>query len=289
MARSRNIKPGFFKNADLVDLPAFTRLLFAGLWCLADREGRLEDRPKQIKIELLPADNCDVEEMLVSLAVRGFIERYEVDGQKYINLPNFHKHQKPHFKEVPSTLPPPKPLPRQVLAPTQVGADHDLGSGKQQPRSVPTTTQVVASPADSLNLIPDVLIPDSLSSDCPAPRRSALLGRGAQGQDDKFDEFKMAGIDAGVDCSNADWEESRPMFNRSGFEAQLRAAAGYRERMRLKAVDDPALKALPKNYLERQMYDRGIRLPTARTTALSSIDRQAEIIQRKERERNGAQ
>jgi len=51
MSRSRNIKPGFFRNADLVELPVETRLLFIGLWGLADREGRMSDRPKQIKIK----------------------------------------------------------------------------------------------------------------------------------------------------------------------------------------------------------------------------------------------
>ena len=53
MARARNIKPGFFDNETLGELPALTRLLFIGLWCLADREGRLQDRPKRIKKELL--------------------------------------------------------------------------------------------------------------------------------------------------------------------------------------------------------------------------------------------
>jgi len=42
--RSRNIKPGFFKNEIIAEMPTETRLLFIGLWLLADREGRLEDR-----------------------------------------------------------------------------------------------------------------------------------------------------------------------------------------------------------------------------------------------------
>ena len=49
MARARNIKPGFFKNEFLAEMPCEVRLLFIGLWTLADREGRLEDRPKRIK------------------------------------------------------------------------------------------------------------------------------------------------------------------------------------------------------------------------------------------------
>jgi len=73
--RSRNLKPGFFKNEALLELPCEARLLFAGLWCMADREGRLEDRPKRIKIELFPADNFEVAPLLIALAEKGLIER----------------------------------------------------------------------------------------------------------------------------------------------------------------------------------------------------------------------
>ena len=52
MARARNIKPGFFTNDELVELPFATRLLFIGLWTIADREGRMVDRPKKIKMEI---------------------------------------------------------------------------------------------------------------------------------------------------------------------------------------------------------------------------------------------
>lgn len=107
MARARNIKPGFFRNADLVELPVETRLLFIGLWTLADREGRLEDRPKQIKMELFPADQFDVGSMLGELQSSGFISRYEVDGSKFIEVLNFIKHQDPHYKEKASEIPPP--------------------------------------------------------------------------------------------------------------------------------------------------------------------------------------
>lgn len=106
MARARNIKPGFFRNADLVELPAETRLLFIGLWTLADREGRIEDRPKQIKMELFPADSFDVGSMLDQLKLAGFVGRYEVDSIKVLEVVNFIKHQDPHYKEKASELPP---------------------------------------------------------------------------------------------------------------------------------------------------------------------------------------
>jgi hypothetical protein len=49
MARSRNIKPGFFTNDELAECHPLGRLLFAGLWTIADKEGRLDDRPKKLK------------------------------------------------------------------------------------------------------------------------------------------------------------------------------------------------------------------------------------------------
>ena len=86
-------------SEDLLELDAFTRLLFAGLWCLADKAGRLEDRPKRIKIELLPADNVDIDAMLDALADKGFVQRYEVAGSRYLQITNFEKHQKVHPRE----------------------------------------------------------------------------------------------------------------------------------------------------------------------------------------------
>src|SRR6185369_12047817 len=107
MARARNIKPGFFLNEDLVNLPFSTRLLFIGLWTVADREGRLQDKPKQIKMAVFPADDVDVDAGLQSLADFKFIVRYEKNGDKYIEINNFTKHQHPHVKESASTIPAP--------------------------------------------------------------------------------------------------------------------------------------------------------------------------------------
>jgi len=95
MARARTIKPGFFKNEYLVELPFEYRLLFVGLWTLADSEGHLEDRPKRIKMELFPADDVDVDQGLVELARYGFIERYECeeDDVRVISILKFAEHQ----------------------------------------------------------------------------------------------------------------------------------------------------------------------------------------------------
>ena len=107
MARARNIKPGFFKNELLAEMPPETRLLFIGLWCLADREGRFEDRPKKIKMELFPCDSINIEDGLSLLEKAGFLLRYEFEGKRYAQVVNFTKHQMPHHKEVPSEIPAP--------------------------------------------------------------------------------------------------------------------------------------------------------------------------------------
>lgn len=105
MARARNIKPAFFTNEDLVELPFEDRLLFIGLWTIADREGRLEDRPKRIKMAVFPADNVDVDASLDRLAKSGFIARYKARGISCIQVLNFSKHQNPHVREAASELP----------------------------------------------------------------------------------------------------------------------------------------------------------------------------------------
>ena len=136
MARARNIKPGLYKNEDLAECSIWARYIFAGLSTIADREGRLEDRPKRIKGELLPYDAQDMEPLLKELAARKFILRYEVVGVRYIQILTFHLHQSPHYSEKPSVIPPP-----------------DSGSHAPLKRG--------SKPPDSL--IPDSLIPDSRS------------------------------------------------------------------------------------------------------------------------------
>jgi hypothetical protein len=103
--RTRNLKPGFFTNEDLAACAPEARLLFAGLWLLADREGRLEDRPLRIKAQLFPFDAWDVDRLLSDLAGRGFVIRYEVSGQRFIAIPKFSTHQWPHKSEPESKIP----------------------------------------------------------------------------------------------------------------------------------------------------------------------------------------
>ena len=100
MARSRNIKPASSKNELLAQLSAHTRLLFIMLPCHADCEGKLEDRPMRLHIEIFPYEpKLDFEKMLKALHENKFITRYEVEGEKFIWINKFLKHQSPNSKE----------------------------------------------------------------------------------------------------------------------------------------------------------------------------------------------
>ena len=105
MARIRTVKPDFFIDDDIAALDPLARLLFIGLWCLADKGGRLEDKPQRIKIQILPYDDCPIDSFLDDLANGGFIVRYEVEGQKLIQIKSFCKHQVVHHTEKDSILP----------------------------------------------------------------------------------------------------------------------------------------------------------------------------------------
>ena len=139
MARSRNIKPSIMENEELADLDPIARLLFVYLWMLADREGRLEDRPKRIAGRALPYDrDADVDDLLNQLAGAGFITRYSVGDLAIIQINNFSKHQSPHVRESASEL------PSMEQGTAKVVTKHNLGCAEESPRS-----------PDSLFLIPD--------------------------------------------------------------------------------------------------------------------------------------
>jgi len=106
--RARSLKPAIFKNELLAVADPSYMVTFIGLWCAADREGRLEDRPARLHFEINPGRAVeDTVQALAWLAEKEFIQRYQVDGADYIAIPTFVKHQKPHPNEKPSTLPEP--------------------------------------------------------------------------------------------------------------------------------------------------------------------------------------
>lgn len=185
MARARNIKPGFFTNDELVELPFATRLLFIGLWTIADREGRMVDRPKKIKMEIFPADDVDCEQALGQLAGSGFITRYQVGDVKVIEIANFGKHQAPHSTEKDSVLPDAEGF-YTVNERTKNGGI----TGKSTKEKALETKSNVKAPLD--NVIPpsnNALIPDSpiLNPDTPTTTDASAPAAGGGGPADPDD------------------------------------------------------------------------------------------------------
>lgn len=114
MARARNLKPGFFVNEYLGTCDPLEALFFEGLWTLADRYGRLENRPLRMKAQIFPYRNLTAQEItgfVQNLSDHGFLTLYEVEGQHFIEVCNFEKHQNPHKNEKGGEIPPPPQPP----------------------------------------------------------------------------------------------------------------------------------------------------------------------------------
>ncbi|KKM93305.1 hypothetical protein LCGC14_1209800 [marine sediment metagenome] len=149
MARSRNIKPGFFKNEQIGDCSLAARLLFVGLWTLADYRGVLECRPRRIGVEIFPFDRkLDIEKLLTELQNQRLIALFRETEKDWIHVCNFTKHQNPHKKE------------------------REAGSTLPDPTNTRPTPGNTGASTELAGLIPDslILIPDSTTS-CPAPLR----------------------------------------------------------------------------------------------------------------------
>lgn len=153
MARSRNIKPSIMENEELADLDPIARLLFIYLWMLADRLGRLEDRPKRIAGRALPYDrDVDVDDLLNQLAGAGFITRYSVGDWALIQINNFTKHQSPHVRETASEL----PCMEQGI--TKAVTKHNLGSAEASPRSPDSPFLIPDSPFLIAEVVADATV-----------------------------------------------------------------------------------------------------------------------------------
>jgi hypothetical protein len=204
MARTRSIKPGFFDNEILGDLPPLTRLLFIGLWCIADREGRLEDKPRRIKKILLGYDDVDadgVDRMLQSLHDTGFIFRYTVEDKSYIQVVNFTKHQNPHIREKASEIPPPPEFEEEYQESTMQAPDMHSSN------TVQATPITVNSSPSTGTLSPTTDNPPESGGDTDGPDKQPakpLIER-------RFDEFWEAyPKKVGKKAALASWKKVKP-------------------------------------------------------------------------------
>lgn len=151
MPRARNIKPGFFENEFIGELPGDIQILFIGLWTQADKEGVVEYRPAKLRKALFGFRKDITDEIfnryitvLERLDNGSMLSRTVCNKNQYIIINNFLDHQSPHHTEKKGKLPPLKALlearDRDLTVKTP------LENGENQCRNA---------------LIPDLLIPDS--------------------------------------------------------------------------------------------------------------------------------
>lgn len=246
MARTRNIKPSFYDNDLLAECDPLARIAFSGLWCWADREGRMEYRPRRLKANILPYDDCDFENLIRQLAERGFVRVYQVDNALYLQVVNFDRHQNPHQKEAPSTLPEP---------PLQ-GVENKQGSelAEQAPEKHGAST--VQTPVEpGLNLSSLTLNPSPKEDAVSQPRLSQGQGRkkGRKVYPEAFEAFweEWLSVKGGGDKAPA-FEAWDRLASDLRADAHRLAAPWFRD-WRASNRDASAIHA--STYLNRQRFD----------------------------------
>lgn len=102
MARIRTIKPEFWRSPDIMQLDHFQRLLYIGLWNLADDEGRGEYNAAAIAADLFLSEYSlnphgvltQVETAFTEYSNSGMVRLYRVKNRQYFEIVNWLEHQR---------------------------------------------------------------------------------------------------------------------------------------------------------------------------------------------------
>lgn len=111
MPRQRMVKPDFFDSESMALCSYAARIAFIGLWVMGDDYGNQKAQIYRLRRRIFPCDTMTDDEfmaILCELEEVGCIKGYEVDGERYINVPNFSVYQsvrKPSKTNIPE---PPK-------------------------------------------------------------------------------------------------------------------------------------------------------------------------------------
>lgn len=156
--RIRTTKPEFWRSDDIDALCLADRLLFVGLWNYVDDEGRGVDKAAAIAADLFAGDlerdpteaSVRVHGGLKRLHAAGLIDRYEVDGRRFLAVVTFHKHQRIN-RPTPSRLPAPtsgNPIPPDDSVMTHVQRSEDSPPGTEEQGNRGSTTSSSADAPD---------------------------------------------------------------------------------------------------------------------------------------------
>lgn len=124
MPRIRSVHPEICEDDALAGVSAYAERTFVRLWTHLDDEGRARDDARLLAARLYPLQDSmtaeRVEKDLCELAQAGLLQRYEVDGKRYLcaKPEAWARWQKPR-RRVESKLPPWEP-------PDNVRVAHDI-------------------------------------------------------------------------------------------------------------------------------------------------------------------
>jgi hypothetical protein len=210
MARIRTIKPEFFTSDDTCSLSPLARLLYVGLWCEADREGRFVWAPRTFKRRYLPEDDCQIDALCEELRDAGLVVTY---GDTLAYIPTFSKHQHVNPREAASTLPPPfddASCTRQSrVSDAQVGREGKEREGKQS---------IDCSPAEGGKAKRKSMLPDDFEAN--PERLEYARAQDAPDPADTFARFKLHHQSKGTLA--VDWDKAWQYWcrNESNFRRQ---------------------------------------------------------------------
>ena len=106
MARIRTIKPKFYDDVKIGRLSRDARYLYIALWVFADDLGVANGDTIWLKSKIYPYDQIQVqqfEKWMNELVTNGFICLLSYNGERFIYLPNFTRHQvvnRPNYEDL---------------------------------------------------------------------------------------------------------------------------------------------------------------------------------------------
>ena len=108
MARKRMIDPSIWQSEDFGKLSNLAKIVFIGLFSLADDEGRGRANPMYLKSNLFPYNedmrSADIEKALLEISSNMSVIFYSCDGSSYYSLlswDTFQKIDRPSQSKIP--------------------------------------------------------------------------------------------------------------------------------------------------------------------------------------------
>jgi hypothetical protein len=185
MARKRLVSPRFFKHAALYKAERASglplRLAYQGLWCQCDRRGLFRWEPEELKLDCLPYDQVDFEQVMWTLVQYGFVVCYDVGGKRYGFVPTFGDHQTFHRDEKPD-----KTIP-DVSEGVVVAQVTTVSTSQAAPQHCEHRASTVSAPCEHRGSTPiTITVTDTITNPNSAPRKRSAKPV----EDDEADDAK---------------------------------------------------------------------------------------------------